>query len=419
MKENGDKKEAGLMKAAPELLKSIIKILPFEILIALAVLTVCVKTGSYFLTAGSIYMFINVFVRTTIFIKAAAKKKKEVVFVSEKKMYINCLCGSTVLSVASLFFLGCGISMFFLENQVINRLLAIIIMFLTGINLFITLCNYLMVRGYNDVLIKSYRIMNYADTLISLTIIVGAALMISDSTKIEQLVGLTGVVLGGGILGLTGYILWYVSMTNEKIRNMYCHIRNNSTIIFTKLSIQKDIVVVLGKIILSFITLSGFVLANALYSAGMGIAKICAIKTQENDVNKQIHSYFQIGAAIFGSSLCYVIYSLSMFTEGKSIHYNMNIALIIAAYTFTELFLIIRDYIRARKSRNLISEGIKLIGLSSILICVVLTQTAIMSISYEGDARFYNGLSGVLFGSVAAFVGIYMMIRSKSVNKNI
>lgn len=270
-----------------------------------------------------------------------------------------------------------------------------------------------MIKDYTGILIKSYRIMNYAYALINFALLVSATLSISDSENMEQLVGLTGIVLGGGALGLTGYILWYVLLTNEKNRNLYYHIRNNRMIIFTRLSLKKDVVLVLGKVILSCITLSGFVFVNALYSAGMGIAKYSAIRSQEKEQKKQINSYFEIGAAILGASLCYVVYSLSMFAKEKSIQYNMNIALIIAAYTFTELFLIIKDYIKARKTRNIISEEIKLIGLSSTLICLVLTQAAIMSISHEGDATFFNGLSGIVFGSMAALVGVYMMLRSK------
>jgi hypothetical protein len=73
----------------------------------------------------------------------------------------------------------------------------------------------------------------------------------------------------------------------------------------------------------------------------------------------------------------------------------------------------IKDYIKARKSKNLISEEIKLIGLSSTLICLVLTQAAILSISNENDNTFTNRQAGIIFGCISALVGVYMMIRSK------
>ncbi|OMH21554.1 hypothetical protein AC231_13900 [Clostridium pasteurianum] len=401
------------MKTTPKLLKEVRKTIPLEIIIILVTLIACVSADSYFFIACSIYLSINVLIRAIMLLRFTDKKGKEVTWISEKKMYVRCLCGNFILSIASLGILGCGILMFFLESQMINISVAIIVVFLAGINLLFMLRYYMIIKNYTDILIKSYRIMNYAYALINFALLVSVTLSISDTENIEQLIGITGIVFGGGTLSLTGYILWYVLLTNEKNRNLYYHIRNNRMIIFTRLSLKKDVALVLGKVILSCITLSGFVFVNALYSAGMGIAKYGAIRAQEKEQKKQIQSYFEIGASILGASLCYVVYSLSMFSKEKPMQYNMNITLIIAVYTFTELFLIIKDYIKARKTKNLISEEIKLIGLSSTLICLVLTQVAIMSISHKGDATFFNGLSGIVFGSMSALIGIYMMLRSK------
>lgn len=398
------RKENLFMQAAPELFRKVRKMVPLETVVALANLIVCVKVNSYFLIACSAYSFVNVFIRA-------------ILFGSRKDMYGRCVAGGLVALFASLGILGCGASMFFVESQVIGGHLAVIIMLLTGINMLFTLYYYLEVKKYRGLMIKTFSFLNYANGLILLSLVVSVTLSISSTDESTRLVAMTGMVLGGGTAGLTGYILREILLTNEKIQKLYEHFRNNSTIIFTRLSLKKDVVMVLGKLILSYITFSGFILVNALYSAGMGIARYSAIRARGKEQRKQIRSYFEIGVAIFGGSICYVVYSIGMFAGRKSPQFNFNIALIIAAYTFTELFLIIRDYIRARKEKNLISEEIKLIGLSSTLICLVLTQTAIMSISYEGDASFYNGLSGIVFGGMAALLGLYMMIRSRSLKR--
>ncbi len=402
----------------PELSNNAGKIIPLEIMIALANLTVCAKTDSYFLTACSLYSLINVFVRGILFL-GAADKKAEIKPPDSKKMYGRSVAGGFILLIASLGFLGCGILMFFKENQVINYFLAILILLLTGISLFFSIRCFLMTKNYGDVPVKTFSFLNSANAFVLLSLFVSVILYFSPSEETPQLIGMTGVVFGSGAAGLSGYILWDVLLTDERNQKRYHHFRNNSTIIFTRLTLIKDVMMVLGKVILSCITLSGFMFVNALYSAGMGIARYSAIRNQGKDQIKQIRGYFQIGAAIFGGSLCYVIYSIGMFGYRIFAEFTMNIALIIAAYTFTEFFLIIKDYIKARKNKNLISEEIKLIGLSSTLVCVVLTQAAIMSISYEGNASFFNSLSGVIFGSLAAMVGVYMMIRSRFLSRKL
>lgn len=54
----------------------------------------------------------------------------------------------------------------------------------------------------------------------------------------------------------------------------------------------------------------------------------------------------------------------------------------------------------------------KLTSLTSSIICLVLTQTAIMSFAYKGDASFANGLSGMTFGGCAAVIGLYIVIHA-------
>jgi len=41
----------------------------------------------------------------------------------------------------------------------------------------------------------------------------------------------------------------------------------------------------------------------------------------------------------------------------------------------------------------------------------VLTQTALLSFAHVGDASILNGLSGIIFGLVAAMIGLYMIIH--------
>lgn len=235
-------------------------------------------------------------------------------------------------------------------------------------------------------------------------------------------------------------------------------------ILFAKLSVPYNAAMALGKIIIGIFSFSVFLIINALYNVGMGLIKCLAVKAalkiegikdgkicapeiinEPCELNKQKKSnepylakelnkpcpcvdvkksrlssedkqqteFFMIaGGILFITSIVYIIYTVRMFVGEKSMNYSMNIALAIACVTFTEIVVAIRGIVKTRKNKKPIMEAIKLVNLASALISLVLTQTAIMSFSHEGDASFYNGLSGLIFGSIAALIGIYMVIRA-------
>lgn len=54
--------------------------------------------------------------------------------------------------------------------------------------------------------------------------------------------------------------------------------------------------------------------ANALYSTGMGAARFVAIKMYVQDKKRQIKNYQLVGIIISLSSICYVLYSVRLFS---------------------------------------------------------------------------------------------------------
>jgi hypothetical protein len=386
-------------------------ILP-ELLLMLITLVGCIMAESYFLTSCCIYNLVNGLVRFGVLYKLPVNKEIVRVYVSKQKIYTRCIAGNSLLLIASLYLLGASGLLFFINGNIFDSSLGILLFVFQTSNLWLAFACYIKLKKYTGVFIKSYRFMIYANVLVSAAFLISVLLVIYEEQA--DLIGLNGIVLGGCAAGLTGYILWNMLLINEKNKERYHHFRKNSTIIFTRLSLMKDIILVIGKIVLSCITLSAFMFANALYSAGMGIARFSAISAQDKDKQKQIQSYFHIGAAILGASLCYVVYSLKTFSAGTSMRFDMSIALIIALYTFTEFGLIIKEYRKARKTHNIISEEIKLIGLSSTFISLVLTQAAIMSFAADSDNNVASMLSGLFFGGMSAIIGVYMMIRSRN-----
>ncbi len=214
------------------------------------------------------------------------------------------------------------------------------------------------------------------------------------------------IALNVVVISLSGY-----QSTRDSIRTISDLIRRKK-LIFARVTLLKDLFLVAGKTAISIISLSFFMFANALYSAGMGIARFYAVRIHTQDGAQQIKSYRFVGMVISVASACYVIYSARLFSGGKTETYSMYVALVIALYTFVEFGINVRDAIRLRKSKALEAKALRAISLASTLLCFVLTQTAIMSFASEGDNRFTNALAGVVFGGLAALVGLYMIVDS-------
>ncbi|MFV0364233.1 MAG: hypothetical protein ACK5LL_14270 [Suipraeoptans sp.] len=185
-------------------------------------------------------------------------------------------------------------------------------------------------------------------------------------------------------------------------------------LMFTRVSILKDAFLVVAKSVFSVITQSFFMFVNAMYSCGMGIARYVAVTMHSQEGKKQIRSYRYVGIIISTSSICYVLYSIRFFFGGQTGVYDMNVALVIALYTFIEFGINIREAIKLRKSKELEAKALRAISFASTLLCFVLTQTAIMSFAADGDNSFTNAISGVVFGVLAALVGLFVIIDSFS-----
>lgn len=206
------------------------------------------------------------------------------------------------------------------------------------------------------------------------------------------------------MVSLCGY-----KSTRESIKTISALVRHKK-LVFTRITMLKDAFLVASKTAISVISLSFFMFANALYSAGMGVARLFAVRMHNQDRVRQIKSYCYVGVIILAASICYVIYSARLFRGGKTETYSMYIALVIALYTFVEFGINVREAFRLRKSKALEAKALRAISLSSTLLCFVLTQTAIMSFAAEGDNSFTNALAGVVFGGLAALVGLYVIV---------
>ena len=203
-----------------------------------------------------------------------------------------------------------------------------------------------------------------------------------------------------------------------KIKNTF---RENSLKI-TGAACAGNFLIGTGKLLIGLVSLSLFTCASALYTYGMVIAKVCALKGMQKEQEKQYAHYRLTGIILIVASAFYAIYAAGFLFRPENPKYHMYIGLAIATFTFTEIGLNIRGIVVARKKRALLYHALKMVSLASSLISLVLTQTALLSFSYENmaeyDASKANGGMGLLMGSVGTLIGVYMLVHIRRVKQN-
>lgn len=272
-------------------------------------------------------------------------------------------------------------------------------------------------RGDKSIAGRFTRLISVATMSAPLSLIVGIILTIAEiEDDLGVLVCLSTAAFGGASL-LIAVNLIIVSLcgyqgTIDSVKTIRRLIKDKK-LVFVRISVAKDGFMVLSKTVISIVALSFFMFTNALYSAGLGVARYIAVKMHTQSGEKQIQSYFRVGVVIFLASISYVIYSIRLFYKSETASFHMIVGIAIACYTFLEFGINIREALRMRKSDALEAKALRAISLSSTLLCFVLTQTALISFANEGDSSFANALAGVVFGGAAALVGVYVMVRSR------
>lgn len=181
-----------------------------------------------------------------------------------------------------------------------------------------------------------------------------------------------------------------------------------------------NLVLGLGKIVSGILSLSMFTCVNGGYTLGMVFARGCALagSLYPNDQQKQYRYYRRAGVVLLAGSLLYLAYSGWFYFHPKYTAYPKSVALAIATFTFTEITLNVRGILIYRKKRTHLLHALKTINLATSLITLVLTQSAILSFAQGG---YYNpasnALLGLLTGTCAALLGIFMLWRIDHIEK--
>lgn len=308
-----------------------------------------------------------------------------------------------------------SIGLYFIVDNVLVKLYSYII---TGFAGAMVISELLDIIGLWKDKNLSARFIKWIDVLNICTLVamIVRAILITHSPKeADELSAMSGVIFGFFSI-LISINLILVSLfgyksTRESIQMIFS-ITKSKKLVFTRIALLKDVFLVIGKTVISIATFSFFMFVNALYSVGLGTARLIVLRMKGKNKKEQLKCFRLVGIVIFLTSFCYALYSIRLFMGQRTLEYPMIIALLIAVYTFLEFGINIRDTIRLRKLHDLESAALKFISLASTMICFVLTQTAILSFADERDTSVANGLAGILFGGIAGLIGLFMIVKS-------
>ena len=212
----------------------------------------------------------------------------------------------------------------------------------------------------------------------------------------------------------------FIGKVNTDMNERY----DNKTSRLLKLSgasITANILLGLGKLALGIYTMSFFVCVSAMYTFGMVVAKYFALAgiIKSKTIAEQYRYYFLSGTILIVASLAFIGYSVRVFFHPVTTVYHMYVALLIASFTFFEITVNIRGVIVERHNHTPLFHALRTTNLASSLICLVLTQAAILSFA-DTQSEIHptaNGIIGVAMGCLALMLGINMVLRIKRIQK--
>ena len=172
-----------------------------------------------------------------------------------------------------------------------------------------------------------------------------------------------------------------------------------------------------GKMALGILFFSPFTCVSAFYTYSMMLAKLCALLGLDKSKRRQLAHYRVSALILLAASTLFSVYSASLIFSPKVSHYHFYIAIGIAAFTFTEIGLNLRGLLIERKNKSMLLYAVKMESLASSLICLVLTQKALLSFSYSGEQvalSKFHGAFGHSMGAIATLISLCMLHKGKT-----
>lgn len=176
------------------------------------------------------------------------------------------------------------------------------------------------------------------------------------------------------------------------------------------------------KTVLMIVSPSFFMLANVVFTFGLAGVKLVVVLADKRwrtagDDDVPLCAYRLSGLVLLVLALCYAALCVPLTLGHTSTErYSYELAIAIATVTFVELGFSIHGFVASRRRRDLLMETVKLSNVAAALLFLVLTQTALLSMTSEADHSRFNGLCGIIMGAGAALIGLRMLVRRRPVH---
>lgn len=178
------------------------------------------------------------------------------------------------------------------------------------------------------------------------------------------------------------------------------------------------------KFIFAFLVKDFFWCVSGIYTLLIGISKVIYRigRLRSNYVlKKEIPYYRGIAICLAVGSIMYICYMARyLILDINSTDYGTIIGIAIAVFAFVDLGIAIRNAIISNKKHDFLQSGLRLVGISSAITAIVITQIALTTThATDGDFNKYNGIVGITAGIICFIIAIAMIINSIKKEKSL
>lgn len=195
-------------------------------------------------------------------------------------------------------------------------------------------------------------------------------------------------------------------------------------LIFTTIG---NILIAFIKFILALTIPSLWFFVNSLFLAVLSLSRFFSIKTYGKDRNifdKDIKSrigyknYLHNGILLIILGIMYFFVSVYIYYKGTNTNLHEYLTYLVAFSAFWSISWSIHGMIKYKRKNNPILKAVKLTNFANALTSIVLTQVVLLDVyASEYDLSKVNGYTGMFVSLVIIFIGLYMIINIKNVDK--
>ena len=165
------------------------------------------------------------------------------------------------------------------------------------------------------------------------------------------------------------------------------------------------------KIVFGVLTKGYFFSVSGASSLLLGFIKHVYLKNYKLDDNdEKIGKSLTIGILLIISSVLFTFYMARLFFIDEQASYGLIMSITIAAFSFFELGLSITEFVKSKKTSDVLLQSFRGCSLASSLFAIVLTQVALLSATGSTN-NFFNGLTGLGLGLFSVLIGIYLIMN--------